>query len=191
MYCALLTCRSIQRAVFKIMIAVFLSREFKHDETNRAWWTGRCEFPPPVPRAVLTPAGYGRGLGSSAFSQPAREFLVKIVEMSLFAADFLCGHFLLFFLTIPCLVPGIDILHSTMLCTSPRCGRTLLTSSSLAPPIEADSQPDLLVQAARAPSDHHLQVRTALRLCGRLLRRAHRAPGRVPQLVLTRKLRGV
>ena len=61
-------------------------------------------------------SGYGRGLGSAAWSQPAREFIVKIVEMSLFAADFLCGHFLLFFLTVPCLIPGIDILHSTMLC---------------------------------------------------------------------------
>jgi hypothetical protein len=64
----------------------------------------------------LSWAGYGRGLGSAVFSQPLREFAVKIIEMSLFAADFLCGHFLLFFLTIPCLVPGIDTLHSTMLC---------------------------------------------------------------------------
>jgi hypothetical protein len=35
---------AVQRCVFKILIAVFLSREFKHDETNRAWWTVRC-FP--------------------------------------------------------------------------------------------------------------------------------------------------
>jgi len=32
---------AVQRCVFKILIAVFLSREFKHDETNRAWWTVR------------------------------------------------------------------------------------------------------------------------------------------------------
>jgi 1,3-beta-glucan synthase len=44
-----------------------LSREFKHDETNRAWWTGKW---------------YGRGLGNHAWSQPVREFLVKIVEVS-------------------------------------------------------------------------------------------------------------
>lgn len=31
---------AIQRAVFKILISCFLSRELKHDETNRAWWTG-------------------------------------------------------------------------------------------------------------------------------------------------------
>lgn len=72
-------------------------------------------------RCLPSLIGYGRGLGSAAFSQPLREFVVKIVEMSLFAADFLCGHFLLFFLTIPCLVPGIDILHSTMLCELVLC----------------------------------------------------------------------
>jgi 1,3-beta-glucan synthase len=63
---------SIQRAIQKILIAVFLSREFKHDETNRAWWSGKW---------------YGRGLGNSAMSQPAREFIVKIVEMSLWSSD--------------------------------------------------------------------------------------------------------
>ncbi|KAG8702002.1 1,3-beta-D-glucan synthase, partial [Ceratobasidium sp. 394] len=30
---------AIQRAIHKILISVFISREFKHDETNRAWWT--------------------------------------------------------------------------------------------------------------------------------------------------------
>ena len=83
----------IQRALFKIIVAVFLSREFRHDETNRAWWTGRW---------------YGRGLGSSAcasrsgycaltwaVSQPLREFVVKLVEMNLFAADFITVSLLL------------------------------------------------------------------------------------------------
>ncbi|KAF9128263.1 1,3-beta-D-glucan synthase [Mortierella sp. 14UC] len=28
---------SVQRVVFKVLITVFLTREFKHDETNRAW----------------------------------------------------------------------------------------------------------------------------------------------------------
>lgn len=92
---------AIQRAVNKILIAVFLSREFKHDETNRAWWTGRW---------------YGRGLGAHVVSQPAREFLVKIIELSLWCSDLLLGHFLLFMLTPPILVPGIDRLHAMMLC---------------------------------------------------------------------------
>ena len=91
----------IQRAIHKILISVFLSREFKHDETNRAWWTGRW---------------YGRGLGTHAMSQPAREFVVKIIELSLWSSDILLGHFLLFMLTPPLLVPYIDRIHATMLC---------------------------------------------------------------------------
>lgn len=92
---------AIQRCIQKIFIAVFLTREFKHDETNRAWWTGKW---------------YGRGLGNSAMSQPAREFIVKIVEMSLWGSDFLLGHFLLIILTPPILLPYANTVHSTMLC---------------------------------------------------------------------------
>jgi len=91
---------SIQRAIQKILIGVFLTREYKHDETNRAWWTG---------------VWYGRKLGNSAMSQPAREFVVKIVEMSLWPSDFLLGHILLIILTPPTLIPGVNQLHSTML----------------------------------------------------------------------------
>ena len=94
---------AIQRAIQKILIAVFLTREFKHDETNRAWWTGKW---------------YGRGLGNSAMSQPAREFIVKVVEMSLWSSDFLLGHLLLIILTPPILIPYMNSLHSMMLCMS-------------------------------------------------------------------------
>ena len=94
---------AIQRAIQKILIAVFLTREYKHDETNRAWWTGKW---------------YGRGLGTSAMSQPAREFIVKIVEMSLWGSDFLLAHILLMILTPPVLTPFANQLHSTMLCES-------------------------------------------------------------------------
>lgn len=94
---------AIQRAIQKILIAVFLTREFKHDETNRAWWTGKW---------------YGRGLGNSAMSQPAREFIVKVVEMSLWSSDFLLGHLLLIILTPPILIPYVNSLHSMMLCMS-------------------------------------------------------------------------
>jgi 1,3-beta-glucan synthase len=93
----------IQRAIQKILIAVFLTREFKHDETNRAWWTGQW---------------YGRGLGNSAISQPAREFVVKIVEMSLWSSDFLLAHILLVILTVPLFIPWFDRIQSTMLCKS-------------------------------------------------------------------------
>ncbi|CCO26183.1 1,3-beta-glucan synthase [Rhizoctonia solani AG-1 IB] len=89
---------SIQRAIQKILISVFISREFKHDETNRAWWTGQW---------------YGRGLGNHAMSQPAREYIVKIVELSLWSGDFLLGHFLLFFLSLPTIIPFADKIHAT------------------------------------------------------------------------------
>ncbi|CAG8533293.1 10190_t:CDS:2 [Acaulospora morrowiae] len=91
---------SIQRFIFKTLIVIFLSREFKHDETNRAWWTGKWQ---------------GRGLGESTFTQPFREYVCKIVEMSLFSADFILGHILLFMLAPICLIPWIDKWHSTML----------------------------------------------------------------------------
>ncbi|KAJ7165082.1 1,3-beta-glucan synthase [Mycena filopes] len=91
---------SIQRAVHKILIAVFLSREFKHDETNRAWWTGRW---------------YGRGLGSHLMSQPAREFVVKIIELSLWSSDLILAHILLLMLTPPVLIPYFDRFHATIL----------------------------------------------------------------------------
>ena len=92
---------AIQRAIHKILISVFLSREFKHDETNRAWWTGRW---------------YGRGLGAHVMSQPAREFIVKIIELSLWSSDLLLGHLLLFMLTPPILIPYFDRFHATLLC---------------------------------------------------------------------------
>ena len=92
---------AIQRAVMKFLISVFLSRELQHEESNRAWWTGRW---------------HGRGLGSYAMSQPAREFIVKIVEMSLWTSDFILGHLLMFIMSPPLFIPFSDRLHSTMLC---------------------------------------------------------------------------
>ncbi|KAK7029480.1 1,3-beta-D-glucan synthase [Paramarasmius palmivorus] len=46
---------AIQRAIHKVLIAVFL-REFKHDETNRAWWSGRCA-PPKKKRKAASESG--------------------------------------------------------------------------------------------------------------------------------------
>ncbi|KIY71346.1 glycosyltransferase family 48 protein [Cylindrobasidium torrendii FP15055 ss-10] len=96
----LLTMIAVQRAIHKILISVFLSREFKHDETNRAWWTGRW---------------YGRGLGAHAMSQPAREYVVKIVELGLWSSDLIMGHILLFLLSMPILIPYFDRIHATVL----------------------------------------------------------------------------
>lgn len=124
----------------KILIAVFLSREFKHDETNIAWWSGKW---------------YGRGLGSSALSQPAREYVVKIVEMSLWSSDFLIGHLLLIVLTPPIFIPFVDRLHSTMLC-KPSISSLLLPSplirvTRLAATLEADSS-SVILHEAEAPT---------------------------------------
>lgn len=54
-------------------------------------------------------------MGWHSVSQPAREFLCKITELSMFAADFVLGHFLLFIMLPVILVPKIDMLHSMML----------------------------------------------------------------------------
>jgi len=96
----LIAVTAIQRAIHKVLISVFLSWGFRHNETNLLWWTGRW---------------YGSGLGLSVMSQPAREFIVKIIELSLWSQDFLLGHFLLFMITPPILVPYFDRLHSTVL----------------------------------------------------------------------------
>ncbi|KAF8911358.1 1,3-beta-glucan synthase [Mucidula mucida] len=96
----LIACVAIQRAVHKILISVFLSREFKHDETNRAWWTGRW---------------YGRGLGTHVMSQPAREYIVKIIELSLWSSDLIIGHILLLMLSLPVFIPYFDRFHATLL----------------------------------------------------------------------------
>ena len=78
----------IQRAIYKILVSEFLSRELKLDESNKAWWTGRW---------------YGRGFGAHIVSQPAREFIVKIIELSLWSSDFMVGHLMFFMLAPPIL----------------------------------------------------------------------------------------
>lgn len=90
----------IQRLLFKFLTVAFLTREFKHDKANTAFWTGKW---------------YGSGMGYMAFTQPAREFCAKIIEMSEFAGDFVLAHIILFCqLPILC-IPLIDRWHSTML----------------------------------------------------------------------------
>lgn len=41
---------------------------------------------------ILQGVWFNRGLGSHALSQPAREFIVKTIEMGLYSADFLTCH---------------------------------------------------------------------------------------------------
>ena len=96
----MITVIAIQRFFLKILVALLLTREFKHDQANRAWWSGKW---------------YSSGLGWMAITQPAREFVCKIVEQMMFAGDFILGHCLLF-VQLPFLcIPMIDRWHSTIL----------------------------------------------------------------------------
>ncbi|KAF6812527.1 1,3-beta-glucan synthase component [Colletotrichum sojae] len=89
---------AIQRFIFKLIISLTLTREIKTDQSNIAFWTGKWY-----------------SMGWHSISQPAREFLCKITELSMFAADFVLGHFLLFIMLPVILIPKIDMLHSMML----------------------------------------------------------------------------
>ncbi|KAL0936686.1 1,3-beta-glucan synthase component [Colletotrichum truncatum] len=89
---------AIQRFIFKLIISLTLTREIKTDQSNIAFWTGKWY-----------------SMGWHSVSQPAREFLCKITELGMFAADFVLGHFLLFIMLPVILVPKIDMLHSMML----------------------------------------------------------------------------
>lgn len=96
----MITCMCIQRLILKLLTIGLLTREFKHDNSNRAWWSGKW---------------YSAGLGWMTMTQPLREFVCKIVEGSQFAADFVLGHCLLF-VQLPLLcVPLIDRWHSMLL----------------------------------------------------------------------------
>lgn len=89
---------AIQRFFFKLIISLALTREFKADAANIAWWTGKWY-----------------AMGWHTISQPGREFLCKITELGMFAADFILGHILLFIMLPALLVPYIDKFHSVML----------------------------------------------------------------------------
>ncbi len=89
---------ALQRFIFKLLIALCLTREFKQDSSNIAWWTGKWY-----------------SMGWHSVSQPAREFVCKITELGMFAADFILGHTLLFIMLPALCVPYIDKIHSVML----------------------------------------------------------------------------
>ncbi|KAI6082790.1 glycosyltransferase family 48 protein [Hypoxylon rubiginosum] len=89
---------AIQRFLLKLIISLALTREFKTDQSNIAFWTGKWY-----------------SMGWHSVSQPAREYLCKITELSMFAADFILGHFILFMMLPVIIIPQIDKLHSMML----------------------------------------------------------------------------
>jgi 1,3-beta-glucan synthase len=94
----MITAMAIQRFIFKLIVSLALTREFKTDQSNIAFWTGKWY-----------------SMGWHSVSQPAREYLCKVTELSMFACDFVLGHFLLFFMLPVIIIPKIDKLHSMML----------------------------------------------------------------------------
>ncbi|ODA77109.1 hypothetical protein RJ55_07627 [Drechmeria coniospora] len=89
---------AIQRFIFKLIVSLALTREMKTDQSNLAFWSGKWY-----------------SMGWHSVSQPAREFLCKITELSMFAADFILGHWLLILMLPVILIPKVDKLHSMML----------------------------------------------------------------------------
>ncbi|KAL1852662.1 1,3-beta-D-glucan synthase [Paecilomyces lecythidis] len=89
---------AIQRFVYKLIICLALTREFKNDQSNIAWWTGKWY-----------------SMGWHSISQPGREFLCKITELGYFAADFVLGHLLLFVMLPALCIPYVDKFHSVIL----------------------------------------------------------------------------
>ncbi|KAL2024990.1 hypothetical protein VTK56DRAFT_3689 [Thermocarpiscus australiensis] len=94
----MITVVAIQRFILKLIISLALTREFKTDQANIAFWTGKWY-----------------SMGWHSVSQPAREYLCKITELSMFAADFILGHIILFLMLPIILIPQVDKLHSMML----------------------------------------------------------------------------
>ena len=89
---------ALQRFIFKLIISLTLTREFKQDSSNIAWWTGKWY-----------------SMGWHSMSQPGREYICKITELGLFAADFILGHTLMFIMLPVLCIPYIDKFHSVML----------------------------------------------------------------------------
>jgi 1,3-beta-glucan synthase len=89
---------AIQRFIYKLIIGLALTREFKSDTSNIAFWTGKWY-----------------SMGWHTMSQPAREFLCKITELGMFAGDFVLGHVLLFIMLPVIAIPHVDKAHSVML----------------------------------------------------------------------------
>jgi len=89
---------AIQRFIYKLIVSLCLTREFKADTSNIAFWTGKWY-----------------SMGWHSVSQPAREFLCKVTELGMFAGDFILGHMILFSMLPIILVPKADVIHSVML----------------------------------------------------------------------------
>jgi 1,3-beta-glucan synthase len=89
----------VQSFVFKAVTALLLTKELKNNHVNSSWWTGSWAK---------------SELGWLLMTQPVREFVCKVMEMSYFAMDFALGHWLFFIQTPLVLIPYVDKWHSMM-----------------------------------------------------------------------------
>ncbi|KAI9307529.1 1,3-beta-glucan synthase component-domain-containing protein [Cunninghamella echinulata] len=110
---AIVAISSIQRFIFK-SITLCLTREFYHDQSHLAWWTGKW---------------LGRKLGWYVLTQPFREYICKIIEMGQFSIDFIIIHMILLVLFLICLIPNVDQYHSWILFWTKKPKKTFIYNS--------------------------------------------------------------
>lgn len=96
----LITAINLHIFLFRLVTIILVTKEHKANKTNIAWWTGKW---------------YNTGFGWSIITQPFREYIIKVMEMSYFAGDFVLGHFILFLQAPIILIPFIDCWHSMTL----------------------------------------------------------------------------
>lgn len=90
----------IQRILLRFMNAMMLTREFRHNKSNQAWWSGKW---------------VNAELGWLTLTQPIREFVCKISELTYFSVDLAVGH-IVFYLQLPIIFcPFANTWHSLML----------------------------------------------------------------------------
>lgn len=90
----------IQCWFLQMMTILLVSREFRHDRSNRSWWSGKWAT---------------AGLGWYIITQPMREAVCKLSEMSYFAGDLVATHIILFAQIPILLIPYADKWHTLML----------------------------------------------------------------------------
>ena len=86
--------------VLQMLMIIFVSREFRHDRSNRSWWSGKWAT---------------AGLGWYIITQPLREAFCKLTEMSYFAGDLIATHIILYAQIPILLIPYADKWHTLML----------------------------------------------------------------------------
>ncbi|KAI5963564.1 GSL2 [Candida pseudojiufengensis] len=90
----------IQCWFLQVITILFVSKEFRHDRSNRSWWSGKWAT---------------AGLGWYIITQPLREFICKLTEMSYFAGDLFAAHLILYAQFPILLLPYADKWHTLML----------------------------------------------------------------------------